>query len=96
MKTGAYPIKSIIILYLVLVFGVIVFYFANPFENKCISGDCSNGYGMYIFYSGLTYEGDWKNGKREGKGKIIYPDGAKYEGTFLLLDRGRIAPALVI
>ncbi|MDR0552934.1 MAG: hypothetical protein LBG13_02475, partial [Holosporales bacterium] len=28
------------------------------------------------------YEGDWKNDKREGKGKIVYVNGNVYEGDW--------------
>lgn len=34
--------------------------------------DCING----------RYEGDWKNGRAEGKGVYYYNDGGKYEGEF--------------
>ena len=33
---------------------------------------------MY-YKSGNRYKGDWKNGKREGKGIIFYHDGDRYE-----------------
>ena len=29
------------------------------------------------------YDGDWKDGKMNGKGKFLYPDGSFYEGEFL-------------
>ncbi len=31
---------------------------------------------------GAIYQGDYKNGKKEGKGKFIWSDGATYEGDF--------------
>ena len=37
---------------------------------------------VYTFKSGATYEGEWMNGVRDGAGMHIWPDGAKYEGTF--------------
>lgn len=33
--------------------------------------------------SGHVYEGEFRNDKREGKGKMIWPDGDEYEGDFL-------------
>jgi hypothetical protein len=36
----------------------------------------------YTFKSGAVYEGEWKGSVRDGWGTQIWPDGAKYEGTF--------------
>lgn len=32
---------------------------------------------------GCIYEGDWKNGKPEGKGKVEWLDGWVFEGRFI-------------
>jgi len=32
--------------------------------------------------NGGTYEGEWLKGKRDGKGKYIWPDGSYYEGDW--------------
>jgi hypothetical protein len=48
----------------------------------CISGDCYNGYGKFGF-TNAVYEGYFKNGKREGKGKTIAWDGGIYEGDYV-------------
>ena len=39
-------------------------------ENKtgCISGDCEDGIGTYIYAPGYKFVGEWKNGKRNGQG----------------------------
>ena len=39
----------------------VVEYASTDKKTGCISGDCSNGYGVYIFSSGEKYEGYWKN-----------------------------------
>ena len=31
---------------------------------------------------GSIYDGEFLNGMRHGKGKVIYPDGTSYEGRF--------------
>jgi hypothetical protein len=49
----------------------------------CISGDCYNGYGKFGF-TNAVYEGYFKNGKREGKGKTIAWDGGIYEGEYVI------------
>lgn len=39
-----------------------------PIE-ACISGDCEDGYGTYIWQNGDRYEGSWQKGIYHGKGK---------------------------
>jgi len=73
---------SLGIFYILLFSGLVVFYIADPFENKCIEGNCVNGHGIYIYHSGLKYEGEWKNGLRSGNGTLTYPDSYTYEGEF--------------
>lgn len=36
----------------------------------------------YLFDYAAYYEGDWKNGRPHGFGRIIYDDGSLYEGCF--------------
>ncbi len=36
----------------------------------CVYGDCSNGYGKYVWENGDEYIGNWKNGSQEGDGRI--------------------------
>ena len=37
---------------------------------------------LYDVNGSVEYEGDFVNGKMEGKGKLIYGDGSYYEGQF--------------
>ena len=57
-----------------------------PEENECVSGNCDNGYGTYHFYVGgmvdfgeATYEGEFIDGKFNGKGEIVC-DLGRFEG----------------
>jgi hypothetical protein len=68
--------------YAVFFLGVFAFYLVNPFQNKCISGNCVNGYGIYLYQSGMQYEGEWKNGRRHGKGTLTYPEIYTYTGEW--------------
>lgn len=45
--------------------------------TECISGDCQNGKGGYKYPDESYYNGDWKNGKREGSGYLSQKDGTK-------------------
>lgn len=47
----------------------------------CISGDCKNGYGKYVYNNGY-YEGNFKNGYRNGQGKYYFDIGDLYIGNF--------------
>ena len=52
---------------------------------KCVGEDTSKWTmceGTKIFDSGLTYVGEWKDGKRHGKGTGSYPDGSNYVGEY--------------
>ncbi|MDR2781413.1 MAG: hypothetical protein LBB21_03070, partial [Holosporaceae bacterium] len=41
-----------------------------------------DGYIKIDYKSGNSYEGEFKGGKKNGKGKLTYPDGSSYEGIF--------------
>ncbi len=50
---------------------------------QCLSGDCVNGKGVYQSVKrGWKYTGIFKNGKPDGKGKMVFNDGRFYEGDF--------------
>lgn len=38
--------------------------------------------GLFSYNDGTSYQGTWKNDKRDGKGTLIYIDGASYEGEW--------------
>ncbi|MCF8299820.1 MAG: caspase family protein [Haliscomenobacter sp.] len=46
----------------------------------CLSGNCKNGRGIYLYADGNRYEGDFQNGFANGIGKISYYNGDVYEG----------------
>uniref|UniRef100_A0A8C9IYH2 MORN repeat containing 1 n=2 Tax=Panthera tigris TaxID=9694 RepID=A0A8C9IYH2_PANTA len=40
-------------------------------------------YGVYVYpNSFFRYEGEWKGGKKHGRGKLLFKDGGYYEGEF--------------
>ena len=56
---------------------------AAPGPIQVLSGDCVNGHGKRrIRVNGATYEGQWQNGLRHGKGTLITADGDMYEGDW--------------
>jgi hypothetical protein len=50
--------------------------------TQCISGDCSNGKGTFVYPSGARYTGDFKNGEIHGLGVCYYTDNSKYSGEW--------------
>ncbi|MFN5135690.1 MAG: caspase family protein [Chitinophagaceae bacterium] len=50
-------------------------------STGCISGDCKNGFGKYVYNNGY-YEGNFKNGYRNGYGKYYFDIGDFYIGNF--------------
>lgn len=51
--------------------------------SQCISGDCENGKGTYIYDDKTQIEGTWKDRKPNGKCKVIYNDGDTYDGEMI-------------
>ncbi len=50
--------------------------------GQCISGDCRNGRGIFVYPSGAKYIGDFKDGEIHGIGVCYYTDGSKYQGEW--------------
>ena len=52
-------------------------------ESGCIEGDCENGTGTYVeSNNNWRYEGEWKDGKRDGYGTFVVSNGSSYEGEW--------------
>ena len=47
---------------------------------QCVSGNCKNGRGIYLYPSGAKYIGEFKDGEIHGVGTCYYTDGSKYQG----------------
>jgi hypothetical protein len=45
----------------------------DRYEGEFVKG-LPSGEGTYKWASGIYYTGEWKNGLREGEGKMVYPD----------------------
>ena len=49
----------------------------------CVSGDCEDGTGVFIYPTGERYAGEFEEGDKHGEGIEYYPDGkVKYKGNF--------------
>ena len=54
-------------------------------DAGCIQGNCEDGFGEFAYagdLAGAHYEGDWKDGKRHGKGVFESADGDRYQGAW--------------
>ncbi len=51
-------------------------------KTGCISGDCQNGQGVYLFPGGAVYIGEFLKGEISGAGICYYLDGSKYQGEW--------------
>lgn len=54
---------------------------AQPLTG-CVSGNCENGYGVYIWKSGTIYAGNWVKGKKHYFGVQIWPSGTAFMGIY--------------
>ena len=52
-------------------------------QAQCIKGNCWSGHGVYIYPSGAKYEGNFRDGKIQGKGILYFSDGNKYIGDWV-------------
>ncbi len=52
-------------------------------QAQCVSGDCQNGDGVFIFPSGAKYIGQFRHGQITGYGSCVYSDGSRYQGEWL-------------
>ncbi len=51
--------------------------------GKCLRGNCTNGNGVYLYNDGNKYDGDWKNGKKNGTGTQVFKKKKeKYDGKW--------------
>ncbi len=59
---------------------------ATEYPTGICEGDCKNGFGIAYFTHDSSikyYEGNWKDGMKEGKGTLYHASGTlKYEGLF--------------
>jgi hypothetical protein len=66
-----------------LLFVLTLFSQLPSLQAQCISGDCKNGVGTYVYPSGAKYVGHFKNGEIHGVGVCYYTNGSKYQGEWL-------------
>ncbi len=48
----------------------------------CVSGNCVNGFGEYVYPGGDSYTGFWKEGIRYGRGTYRFADGSRFIGSY--------------
>lgn len=67
----------------VIIFHFSFFIFPFSLSAQCISGDCKNGVGTFVYPSGAKYTGHFKDGEIHGIGVCYYTDGSKYQGEWV-------------
>lgn len=58
------------------------FLMTSMLQANCISGNCMNGKGTYLYRDGSKYTGNFSKGKAHGQGTYYHRDGATYVGSF--------------
>jgi len=49
------------------------------FADECMEGDCDNGVGSGFTDNNLIYEGEWKDGLPDSKGKLVKEENVNEE-----------------
>ena len=52
----------------------------SAFADKCVSGDCVNGYGTYVWDNGDKYVGESKDNLSHGQGTWTFANCEKHVG----------------
>jgi uncharacterized caspase-like protein len=60
----------------------VLIFLSNTIQAQCVSGDCKNGTGIYLYPSGAKYIGQFKDGEIHGIGTCYYTDGSTYRGEW--------------
>ncbi len=81
MKANKATIKLRIFLILLL-YGVLLNRTYSQTETGCISGNCENSFGTYIWQNGEKYIGYWQNSQRSGLGTNYYVNGSVFYGNW--------------
>jgi hypothetical protein len=69
--------------FVALLQSVFLFFLITDNTNaQCVSGDCSQGEGVYKYPDGGKYKGAWKNNLQDGEGTYHYANGDKYKGMW--------------
>ena len=71
--------KTISILFCILFMGFSNLIYSQT--NQCVSGNCQDGFGV-LKYNDASFEGFFKDGKREGFGNYKWNSGAFYSGMW--------------
>ena len=59
-----------------------LFLSTSVFADSCVSGDCVNGYGTYVWDDGDKYVGESKDNLLHGQGTYTYGDGTTKTGIW--------------
>lgn len=62
---------------------LILFLFPILAQSQCVSGNCRDGSGIYLYPSGAKYVGQFEAGRITGIGTCYYVNGSKYQGEWL-------------
>ncbi|HRI00657.1 MAG TPA: caspase family protein [Saprospiraceae bacterium] len=65
-----------------LLFSFLIFLGESAAAQRCIKGDCKNGFGTLMYSMNVRYTGEFRNGKMHGKGIYYYANGGKYLGEW--------------
>ena len=61
---------------------LVCLFLSTILSAQCISGNCNNGKGIFLFPGGAKYIGEFKRGDIQGLGSFYYTNGGTYRGEW--------------
>ena len=65
-----------------IILGLLITSSAIARSTGCKEGNCENGFGKWVYTDKTTYEGEWVQTQKQGKGIETWPNGYIYNGEF--------------
>lgn len=61
-----------------------------PYDRSvtgCVDGNCTNGFGVYVWDNDSYYAGEWSDGKQNGEGRYVLVNGGPWSNAYVLVGR---------
>jgi hypothetical protein len=83
-KKGVYLDKVLLVKHLIRQGGGNLYRdYITRYDGTTLKGDCTNGYGDFMFINGDIFKGQWLNAEATGFSEYHYSNGSVFRGNFI-------------